>query len=160
MHRMRPLSSNVSKWSDTDRSWVSLMTGDLSTDESYTYKYAFEPQEKTITIHCVDDAGATLKADYTANVKYDAPYNVAGQMGDTLDANDKHYHKNSITNSAVSGMVPDDIVITDVYAPDADNMDIPDKYETSATYKIGHGTCWFSTRSIRLLPMLCSTSST
>ena len=112
----------------------------ITADTKFVITYTAE--DRTITVNYVDDKDNVLQEAYGENTKYDALYDVSGQIPDAIDKGEDHYIQESVTG-AVSGTVKDNVVVTVVYTLDNNKDDVPDKYQVEVTYDAVNGTVEF-----------------
>ena len=116
-------------------------------ENARTIRLFYGPQARTVTVTYHDDKGAELQESFTLRRPYGSSYNVGDQIFDTLDIDDHHYVKESVTGE-VSGTVTSNVTVDVVYALDDKGDNGPDgtadKYQVEVTYQAVNGTVSFN----------------
>ena len=118
----------------------------LVRENARTIRLFYGPQARTVTVTYHDDKGAELQKAYTEDSSYGSSYDVGDQIFDTLNIDDHHYVKESVTGE-VSGTVTSNVTVDVVYALDDKGDNGPDgtadKYQVEVTYGAVNGTVSF-----------------
>ena len=116
-------------------------------ENARTIRLFYGPQARTVTVTYHDDKGAELQKAYTEDSSYGSSYDVGDQIFDTLNIDDHHYVKESVTGE-VSGTVTSNVTVDVVYALDDKGDHGPDgtadKYQVEVTYGAVNGTVSFN----------------
>ena len=116
-------------------------------ENARTIRLFYGPQARTVTVTYHDDKGAELQKAYTEDSSYGSSYDVGDQIFDTLNIDDHHYVKESVTGE-VSGTVTSNVTVDVVYTLDDKGDNGPDgtadKYQVEVTYQAVNGTVSFN----------------
>ncbi|WP_051409950.1 hypothetical protein [Enterocloster asparagiformis] len=119
----------------------------LVRENARTIRLFYGPQARTVTVTYHDDKGAELQKAHTEDSSYGSSYDVGDQIFDTLNIDDHHYVKESVTGE-VSGTVTSNVTVDVVYALDDKGDHGPDgtadKYQVEVTYGAVNGTVSFN----------------
>ena len=124
---------------DHDPLRVTIESGSYG-DLEFTAKFEREARQLKVNYIMDDEEHTVLKDPYTEPTTYDASYNLSEQILPSIEKGDNKYVLDSMSGSAVSGTVKENVEITLVYSLDEDEDGTPDKYEATVTYNVVNGT--------------------